>query len=84
VENITVLRKKDLLTTNIVNNIIIISALDEEHKQAILGECKYHVQPVDADVLFTLEQKAKSVAELKAYQKLYLLFSSASQRLCGR
>jgi hypothetical protein len=52
-------------------------ALDEEHHQAILGECKYHVRPVDVDVLKALEAKASDIPELKAYQHQFLLFSKS-------
>jgi uncharacterized protein len=56
---------------------IDVAALDEEHKSAILGECKYHIQPVDADVLFALEQKAAGIIELKDYKKRFFVFSKS-------
>lgn len=56
---------------------IDVAALDEEHKQAVLGECKYHIQPIDAEVLFSLEQKAKDIKELHTYKKLFFIFSKS-------
>lgn len=56
---------------------IDVAALDEEHKQAVFGECKYHIQPIDAEVLFSLEQKAKDIKELHAYKKLFFIFSKS-------
>ncbi|MGD8401263.1 MAG: ATP-binding protein [Bacillota bacterium] len=52
-------------------------ALDEERRQAILGECKYRLQPVDVDVLCALEEKAANIPELQTYSQRYLLFSKS-------
>jgi AAA+ ATPase superfamily predicted ATPase len=62
---------------------IDIAAVNEENKSVILGECKYHIQPVDADVLFDLKSKSEKIVELLEYKKLYVLFSKSgfTQRL---
>lgn len=54
-----------------------IAALDEERKRVLLGECKYHIQPVDADVLFELKGKTEKISELSEYEKKYVLFSKS-------
>lgn len=56
---------------------IDVMALDEERKKVLLGECKYIIQPVDADVLFELKEKAERVAEIFQYQKMYAIFSKS-------
>lgn len=56
---------------------IDVVALDEERKRAMLGECKYHIQPVDADVLFQLKSKAEKASELQHYEKIYAVFSKS-------
>ncbi len=43
---------------------IDVVAIDEERKRVLLGECKYYVQPVDADVLFELKGKTEKITEL--------------------
>lgn len=64
---------------------IDVVALDEERKKVLLGECKYHTQPVDADVLFELKGKADKVFELQDYEKIYAVFSKSgfTNRLKG-
>ena len=54
---------------------IDVVALDEERKRVLLGECKYHIQPVDADVLFELKGNAAKVSELQDYEKIFAVFS---------
>lgn len=55
---------------------IDIVALDPEGKNIILGECKYHKEPVGIDVLEALEAKADSVQWNRNNRKLwYILFS---------
>lgn len=56
---------------------IDVVALDEERKRVLLGECKYHIQPVDADVLFELRGKAEKVSELQDYEKIFAVFSKS-------
>lgn len=56
---------------------IDVVALDEERKRALLGECKYHAQPVDADILFELKGKAEKITELSEYEKVYSIFSKS-------
>lgn len=56
---------------------IDIVALDEERKKVLLGECKYHTQPVDADVFFELKGKAEKIVELSEYKKTFILFSKS-------
>lgn len=54
-----------------------VVSLDEEHKRAFLGECKYYTQPVDVDVLFDLKRKAEKIVELSGYEKLVGVFSKS-------
>jgi len=56
---------------------IDVVSIDEERKRALLGECKYHIQPVDADVLFELKGKAEKITELSEYEKVYSIFSKS-------
>ncbi|RCX16111.1 hypothetical protein DFR58_11293 [Anaerobacterium chartisolvens] len=56
---------------------IDVVALDEERKKVLLGECKYHNQPVDADVFFELKGKAEKIIELAEYEKTFILFSKS-------
>ncbi len=56
---------------------IDVVAIDEERKRVLLGECKYHTQPVDADVLFELKGKAEKITELSEYEKVYTIFSKS-------
>ncbi|MDD2401590.1 MAG: ATP-binding protein [Clostridia bacterium] len=56
---------------------IDVVALDEENEQVILGECKYHVQPVDAETFFSLKKKAVGISELGRYKKIYMVFSKS-------
>lgn len=46
------------------------------------GECKYHNQPVDADVFFNLKAKVEESAEMqvafKDYKILYGVFSKSN------
>lgn len=56
---------------------IDVVAIDEERKRVLLGECKYYVQPVDADVLFELRGKAEKITEISAYEKVYSIFSKS-------
>lgn len=58
-------------------NQIDVAGIDHETKSAILGECKFHSPPVDADVYFELVQKAKTIPELKAFSIYYLIFSKS-------
>ena len=59
------------------NTEIDVAALDTERKHAILGECKYHVQPVDTDVLSALMRKSENIPELDGYARTFLLFSKS-------
>lgn len=58
-------------------NQIDVAGIDPETRSAILGECKFHSSPVDADIYFELFNKAESIPELKAFSKLYLIFSKS-------
>ena len=51
--------------------------VEHERKHAILGECKYHVQPVDTDVLSALMRKSENIPELDGYARTFLLFSKS-------
>ena len=55
---------------------IDIAALDPEGRNLILGECKYWQEPVGANVLRELEQKAEHVSWNQNYrQTWFVLFS---------
>lgn len=44
---------------------IDVMAVDNQKKQIFVGECKYHVKPVDAPVYFTLREKLETASEIK-------------------
>ena len=63
------------------NTQIDVMATDTQHKILFAGECKYHTQPVDADVYFDLRKKLESSAEIRKafgdYRVLYGVFSKS-------
>ena len=63
------------------NTQIDVMAVDTQHKILFAGECKYHTQPVDADVYFDLRKKVESSAEIRKvfgdYRVLYGVFSKS-------
>ena len=56
---------------------IDVMALDEERQKVLIGECKYLNQPVDADVLFELKEKAERITEISHYDKIFAIFSKS-------
>ncbi len=66
---------------------IDVCAVDTSHKIVFFGECKYHKNPVDADVYFALAEKVKNNSEIKktysGYTFIYGVFSKSgfTQRL---
>jgi hypothetical protein len=54
-----------------------VVALDEDKKIVLLGECKYHRQPVDLDVLIALKDKSGKIPELSNYSKRFVVFSKS-------
>jgi AAA+ ATPase superfamily predicted ATPase len=56
---------------------IDVMALDEERIKVLIGECKYLNQPVDADVLFELKEKAERITEISQYEKMFVIFSKS-------
>ena len=60
---------------------IDVAAVDLQHKTLFLGECKYHKNPVDADVYFTLQEKAQINREIQqtypGFHILYGIFSKS-------
>ncbi len=60
---------------------IDVCAVDTTHKTLFFGECKYHKNPVDADVYFTLCEKVKNNSEIKkaypGYTVIYGVFSKS-------
>lgn len=57
---------------------IDIAAIDPDGKNLILGECKYWKEPVGANILLELEEKAKKVVWNKSNRKTwFVLFSAA-------
>ena len=56
---------------------IDIAALDPDGKNLILGECKYWTEPVEINVLSSLEEKAKSITwNIQNRHTYYVLFST--------
>ena len=56
---------------------IDIAAIDPEGKNLILGECKYWHEPVGANILRDLEEKAKSIPWEQGRRKVwYVLFGA--------
>ncbi len=60
---------------------IDVAAVDTTHKTLFFGECKYHKNPVDADVYFNLTEKVKNNSEIKkaysGYKIIYGVFSKS-------
>lgn len=60
---------------------IDVMAVDTKNKRLFAGECKYHNQPVDADVYFDLAKKVKDSAEIQKafrnYTVIYGVFSKS-------
>ena len=57
---------------------IDIAAIDPEGKNLILGECKYWQEPVGINVLWDLEDKAKTVVWERNERKVWYVLFSAS------
>ena len=59
---------------------IDVMAVDVKNKRLFAGECKYHNQPVDADVYFDLVKKVKGSAEIqKAFQNYTVMYGVFSK-----
>lgn len=62
------------------NTQIDVAAVDNKNKRLFLGECKYHVKPVDADVYFDLKKKVENNKELlKAFPGYSVIFGVFSK-----
>ena len=63
------------------NTQIDVMAVDTVNKRLFAGECKYHNQPVEADVYFELVKKVDNSAEIKSafkgYTVIYGVFSKS-------
>lgn len=63
------------------NTQIDVMAVDTVNKRLFAGECKYHNQPVDADVYFELVKKVDNSSEIKSafkgYTVIYGVFSKS-------
>lgn len=63
------------------NTQIDVMAVDTVNKRLFAGECKYHNQPVDADVYFELVKKVDNSSEIKSAFKghmvIYGVFSKS-------
>lgn len=63
------------------NTQIDVMAVDTVNKRLFAGECKYHNQPVDADVYFELVKKVDNSTEIKSafkgYTIIYGVFSKS-------
>ena len=60
---------------------IDVMAVDHQNKRIFVGECKYHVKPVDAQVYFSLKEKVSNAAEIRkaftGYKVIYGIFSKS-------
>lgn len=60
---------------------IDIMAVDQQNKQLFVGECKYHVKPVEISVIFSLQEKVNKNAEIfknfPDYSIIYGVFSKS-------
>ena len=63
------------------NTQIDVMAIDTVNKRLFAGECKYHNQPIDADVYFELVKKVDNSTEIKSafkgYTVIYGVFSKS-------
>lgn len=63
------------------NTQINVMAVDTVNKHLFAGKCKYHNQPVDADVYFELVKKVDNSSEIKSafkgYTVIYGVFSKS-------
>lgn len=63
------------------NTQINVMAVDTVNKRLFAGECKYHNQPIDADVYFELVKKVDNSSEIKSafkgYTVIYGVFSKS-------
>ena len=63
------------------NTQIDVMAVDTVNKRLFAGECKYHNQPIDADVYFELVKKVDNSFEIKSafkgYTVIYGVFSKS-------
>ena len=71
----------DEICTELGLDKIDVMAVDTVNKRLFAGECKYHNQPVDADVYFELVKKVDNSAEIKSafkgYTVIYGVFSKS-------
>lgn len=60
---------------------IDVMAIDNQNKRVFVGECKYHIKPVDAQVYFSLKEKVENNDEIKkgftGFELIYGLFSKS-------
>lgn len=60
---------------------IDVMAIDNQNKRIFVGECKYHLKPVDAPVYFSLKEKTDNAKEIfktyQGYELIYGLFSKS-------
>ena len=63
------------------NAQIDVVAVDKQNKRLFIGECKYHKNPVDADVYFDLKRKVEQSKEMaknfSGYKTIYGVFSKS-------
>ena len=71
----------DFTPSKIGNTQIDVMAVDTVNKRLFAGECKYHNQPIDADVYFELVKKVDNSSEIKSafkgYTVIYGVFSKS-------
>ena len=60
---------------------IDVMAVDHQNKQVFVGECKYHIKPVDASVYFALKEKVEKAKEIRKsfpdYDIIFGVFSKS-------
>lgn len=60
---------------------IDVIAIDNQNKRVFVGECKYHIKPVDASVYFSLREKIDNSNEIRntfaGYEYIYGIFSKS-------
>ena len=71
----------DEICTELGLDKIDVMAVDTVNKRLFAGECKYHNQPIDADVYFELVKKVDNSSEIKSafkgYTVIYGVFSKS-------
>ena len=59
------------------NTEIDVCVLSDDGQKVLLGECKFHEQPIDAEVYFELQKKAETIEVFKDKNIVYAIFSKS-------